>query len=390
MSNTVEMYSSETSNDKNKEYDYQFKIISGSTEYVFILRSDKQIDQNQLEKIKKELKNFDVLNANEDTVKKFLKEKGIILDRIKLLEVGKYTTAHIIKEEANTKTYTFQVNQPPLEKEITFSTNTSLNDDQKEAIRKKLNELHQENKNPTSKDLFKAINDIATLRGYIRGGSIGGVAIPPLDSEIKYSIKSQDGTLSLNLRTRNGLPPGQGTVDYLQGRIDKIEAEKDPVERNREIKILQKDLFRYMNILGDGKENNLLGADVVDRSPNLEPEKVTISFAPDPKHQTKLIYKIDTGAEIFYVQVNKKQLPESAPKELAKLASDAILTEAAINKYLEQKNINGKVIDPTDDIKNSPYIMPQTFQVNQLIAAQQTNLNINAGYSPPTQQLKMG
>ena len=381
MSNTVEISSIK----KNGEYKYIFDIQSDTTQNFFTLSSEKEIDQNQLEKIKKALKNFDVeksitledqqtTKSIEEIITDFLKGQNINLGKIKVEEFSNFPTDFInhakLKKEDN-NTYTFTINRPPLEKEITFSTNTSLNDDQKKAITQKIDDLHSGNKNPTSKELFKAINEIASLRGYIRNHDI-----TPNDSEIKYSIKSQDETLSLNVRTKNGLPPGPKTVAYLQGRIDKIEAKTDPVERKRQTKILQKELFEYMKTLGDGKENNLLGADVVGGSPNLEPENVTISFAANPRNLKMLIYKIDTGAETFYVQTNQR-LPESALKELTKLASDATLVEASINNYLKEKNITGKVINQTNDIKNLKYGMSKTFQVNQQIDPPNTNQKIS-------------
>jgi hypothetical protein len=192
------------------------------------------------------------------------------------------------------------------------------------------------------------------------------------------------------LRTRNGLPPGSGTIDYLQGRLDRIETETDATERNREIKILQKELFKYMNTLGDGtREKNLIGVDVLDHLPNaqtksIDPEKskpkentAVISFATNPEDQKKLIYKIETAVETIYFQANNK-LTNRNLKELANIAVNSSLPEASISSYfknIENKGIQAKVIDPTPDVEKLNYKMPTTFNLDQ--KNQEKNPNIS-------------
>jgi|GEM_PF-4328057 len=386
---------------------YQFEIQSPKSENYFILLPKEKINQDELKKIEDALKDFDfyktfslelALNTNrkpeevksaEQIIANHLKEKGISINPNEIIfnqfpdpKLIDQVNAQLTKEDKNENIYTFKINQHPLEKEITFSTKISLNQNEKEAIKELINKLHSGNKNPTSQDLFAAINGISPLPGYMRGGKI-----TPNDSKIEYSIKSENGTLSLNLRTRNGLPPGPGTVNHLQGKLDSIEAKTDPIERNREIKILQENLFKYMNTLGDGKKENLIGADVLDHSLNaqtksIDPEKskpkentAVISFATNPEDQKKLIYKIETAVEKIYVEVNKKPTDKNL-KELANIAvHDKPLHEASIINYLQKNGIQAKVIDPTPDIKKLNYKMPTTFNLDQ--KNQEKNPNIS-------------
>ncbi|MFN9709015.1 MAG: hypothetical protein ACK542_07910, partial [Burkholderiales bacterium] len=316
------------------------------------------------------------VKSAEQIIANHLKEKGISINPNEIIfskfpdpKLIDQVDAQLTKEGKNI--YTFKINQHPLEKEITFSTNISLDQKEKEAIKELINNLHSGNKNPTSQDLFAAINGISPLLGYMRGGKI-----TPNDSKIEYSIKSENGTLSLNLRTRNGLPPGPGTVNHLQGKLDSIEAKTDPIERNREIKILQKELFKYMNTLGDGKKENLIGADVLDHSLNaqtksIDPEKskpkentAVISFATNPEDPKKLIYKIETAVEIIYFQANNK-LTNRNLTEIADKAVNSSLPKASISGYFNKKGIQAKVIERTPDVEELNYKIPTTFNLDQ-------------------------
>lgn len=381
---------------------YQFEIQSPKSENYFILLPKEKINQDELKKIEDALKDFDfyktfslelALNTNrkpeevksaEQIIANHLKEKGISINPDEITfnkfpdsKLINQVDAQLTKEDKNKNIYTFKINQPPLEKEITFSTNTSL-DQKKGAIKELINKLHSGNKNPTSQDLLAAINGISNLRGYIRGGEI-----TPNNSKIEYSITSENGTLSLKLRTRNGLPPGPGTVIYLQRELDSIEAKTDPIERNREIKILQENLFKYMNTLGDGKKENLIGADVLDHLPNaqtksIDPEKskpkentAVISFAANPEDPKKLIYRIETADETIYFQANNK-LTNRNLTEIADKAVNSPPPKASISNYFNKKGIQANVIDPTSDIEQLNYTMRKTFNLEK---NQQENQN---------------